>query len=117
MGVGGQRHAPGRFTSVKETLIHCIGCWVGPEAGLDGCGKSHPHQDSIPGPIIYDNKYACVYIVVSILDCNYFPREPTGGTRRSKRSMGLRSGRYRNFIMCQYGDPRGSYFVIYKVWQ
>jgi len=21
---------------------HCIGGWVGPRAGLDGCGKSHP---------------------------------------------------------------------------
>jgi hypothetical protein len=23
---------------------------VGPRAGLDGCGKSRPHRDSIPGP-------------------------------------------------------------------
>jgi len=23
---------------------------MGPRAGLDGCGKSHPHRDSIPGP-------------------------------------------------------------------
>ena len=23
---------------------------MGPSAGLDGCGISHPHQDSIPGP-------------------------------------------------------------------
>jgi len=23
---------------------------VGPRAGLDGCGKSRPYQDSIPGP-------------------------------------------------------------------
>jgi hypothetical protein len=51
---------------------------VGPKAGLDGCGKSHPHQDSISRPIIYDNTYTWVYIVVSNLDCNYFPREPTG---------------------------------------
>jgi hypothetical protein len=29
---------------------HCIGGWVGPRAGLDGCGKSPPpHRDSIPG--------------------------------------------------------------------
>ena len=26
---------------------HCIGGWVGPRAGLDGCGKSRPHRDSI----------------------------------------------------------------------
>ena len=36
---------PGRFTPGT----HCIGCWVGHRAGLDGCGKSHPHRDSIAG--------------------------------------------------------------------
>ena len=29
---------------------HCKGDWVGPRAGLDGCGKSRRHRDSIPGP-------------------------------------------------------------------
>ena len=29
---------------------HCIGGWVDPRAGLDGCGNSRPHWDSIPGP-------------------------------------------------------------------
>ena len=29
---------------------HCTGGWVRPRAGLDGCGKSRPHRDSIPGP-------------------------------------------------------------------
>jgi hypothetical protein len=29
---------------------HCIGGLVGPRAGLDGCGKSRPHRNSIPGP-------------------------------------------------------------------
>ena len=29
---------------------HCTGGWVGPRAGLDGCGKSRPHWDLIPGP-------------------------------------------------------------------
>ena len=27
---------------------HCTGGWVGPRAGLDGCGKSRSHRDSIP---------------------------------------------------------------------
>jgi len=27
---------------------HCIGGWVGPTAGLDGCGISRLHRDSIP---------------------------------------------------------------------
>ena len=29
---------------------HCTGGWVGPRVGLNGCGKSRPHRDSIPGP-------------------------------------------------------------------
>jgi len=29
---------------------HCTGRRVGLTAGLDGCGKSRPHRDSIPGP-------------------------------------------------------------------
>jgi len=32
--------------------IYCIGGWVGPRAGLDGCEKSRPppRRNSIPGP-------------------------------------------------------------------
>ena len=33
---------------------HCIGGWVGPRAGLDGCGKSPPQWDSIPGPSAHE---------------------------------------------------------------
>jgi hypothetical protein len=29
---------------------HCMGGWVDSRAGLDRCGKSRPHRDSIPGP-------------------------------------------------------------------
>ena len=29
---------------------HCIGGWVDLRAGLDGCRKSLPHRDAIPGP-------------------------------------------------------------------
>jgi hypothetical protein len=29
---------------------HCMGGWVDPRAGLDKCGKSRPHRDSIPEP-------------------------------------------------------------------
>ena len=43
--VGGQRHAPAALRPGKSSGTHCIGGWVGPRAGLDGCGKSHP----IPG--------------------------------------------------------------------
>jgi len=29
---------------------HCIGRWMGPRTGLDGCGKSLLHRNSIRGP-------------------------------------------------------------------
>jgi len=34
----------------KRPRTHCIEGWVGPRTGLDGCGMSRPHRDSIPGP-------------------------------------------------------------------
>jgi hypothetical protein len=40
-GVGGQRHVPAASPAVK-TRYHCVGGWVGPRAGLDGCGNSRP---------------------------------------------------------------------------
>jgi hypothetical protein len=48
MGVGGQRHAPAALTR-ERTGTHCIGGWVTPRAGLDGCGKSRPHQSGKVG--------------------------------------------------------------------
>jgi hypothetical protein len=41
---------PGRFTPRKRPGTHCLRGWVGPRAGLDGCGKSRPRRDSISGP-------------------------------------------------------------------
>jgi hypothetical protein len=49
MGVGSQRHAPAALPAGK-TGTHCKEGWVGPRAGLDGCGKSRSLWDSIPGP-------------------------------------------------------------------
>jgi hypothetical protein len=42
MGVGGQRHAPAALPPRERPGTHCIGGWVGPRAGLDGCGKFRP---------------------------------------------------------------------------
>ena len=58
MGVGGQRHAPAALPPGKRTGTHFIGGWVGPSAGLDGCGKSRPCRDSIPG--LYSTEYTSV---------------------------------------------------------
>jgi hypothetical protein len=49
MEVGGQRHAPAALPQERPGT-HCTGGWLGPRAGLDGCGKSRPHRDSLPGP-------------------------------------------------------------------
>jgi hypothetical protein len=40
MGVGGQHHALAALPPGKTLGTHCIGGWVSPRAGLDGCGKS-----------------------------------------------------------------------------
>ena len=50
MGVGGQRHAPAALSPAKRPVTHCIGGWVDPSAGMDGCGKFRPHRGSIPEP-------------------------------------------------------------------
>ena len=49
MWVGGQRHAPAALPR-KRPGAHCTGGWVSLRAGLEVCGKSRPHRDSIPGP-------------------------------------------------------------------
>ena len=43
------KHYCHMVTENVNQYTHCIGGWVGPRAGLHGCGKTHPHQDSIPG--------------------------------------------------------------------
>jgi len=40
MGLGGQRHAPAALPPGKRCVPVCVGGWVGPKPGLDGCGKS-----------------------------------------------------------------------------
>jgi len=41
MGLGGQGHAPTALLPERPDT-HCIGGWVGPSTGLNGCGKSRP---------------------------------------------------------------------------
>jgi hypothetical protein len=48
--VGGQRHDSAALPMGKRPGTHCTGAWVVLTAGLDGCGKSRPHRDSISGP-------------------------------------------------------------------
>ena len=41
-GVRDQRHAPAAPYPRERPGTHCTRGWVGPRAGLDWCGKSHP---------------------------------------------------------------------------
>jgi len=41
-GVSGQRHGPAALLPARNLSTHRIGHWVGPNAGLDGYGKSRP---------------------------------------------------------------------------
>jgi len=50
MGVGGQCHAPPTLPPRERPVTHYTRSWVGPRTGLDECGKSCPHQNSISGP-------------------------------------------------------------------
>jgi hypothetical protein len=50
MGVVGQRHAPAALYPRERPGTHFVGDRVGLRAGLDRCGKSQPHKDSITGP-------------------------------------------------------------------
>jgi hypothetical protein len=49
MVVVGQHHAPAALYPGKRLGTHSTGGWVDPRAGLDGCGKSCPYLNSIPG--------------------------------------------------------------------
>ena len=49
-GGEGSASRPGRTLPRERPGTRCTGGWVGLRAGLDGCGKSRPHRDSIPGP-------------------------------------------------------------------
>jgi hypothetical protein len=50
MEVAGQRHAPAALPPGKGFGTYGTGGWVGPRAGIDGCGKYRPHGDSFSGP-------------------------------------------------------------------
>jgi hypothetical protein len=49
-GGGWSASRPDRLYPRERHGTHCTGGWVGFRSGLDRCGKSRPHRDSIPGP-------------------------------------------------------------------
>ena len=57
MRLGGQHHAPAAIPLGKRPGTHFTGGWVGPRAGLDGCGMSCFQRDSIPVLSLYRLSY------------------------------------------------------------
>jgi hypothetical protein len=71
MGVGGQRHAPAALPPGKRPGTHCIGGWVGPRVGLDGCSpfeylKSNPKLNSVKDQTSVNNGHADTDELVSL---------------------------------------------------
>ena len=99
----------------KKTRTHCVGGWVGPRVGLDGCGKFRPtgirspdrpdHSESLyrlpyPGPYIYKHFYL---IVLSL----YIQVKTSSSS--SSSSSSLRSPSYgRSVASSKARSPEGS---------
>ena len=49
MGASSQLYSPAALLPGKIVGTHCMGGWVSPGVGLDGCGNYLFHQDAIPG--------------------------------------------------------------------
>jgi hypothetical protein len=69
MRVGGYRDDPAALPPEKRPGTHYTGGWVGPRAGLDGCGKSRPHR----GFFLFSfTLYFIRFCFVLCLDCSAF---------------------------------------------
>jgi hypothetical protein len=63
-----QRHAPAALYPRERPGTHCTGGWVGPRAGLDRCGKSHPSPGFDPRtvqPVASHNLYD-IYLLLCV---------------------------------------------------
>ena len=76
MGLNGQRHAPAALPPGKIPGTHFIWDWLGPRAGLDGCGKSRLHRHSVtldhtPFRSTYWSVHTCAYIHTFLQTCKH----------------------------------------------
>jgi hypothetical protein len=64
----------------ERPTTYCVGGWVGPRIGLDGCGKSRPNRDSIPGPSSSESVYRRCYLGPSekFVVCHTYNRSKKG---------------------------------------
>jgi hypothetical protein len=60
----------------KRPVTHCIGGWVGPRAGMDGCGKSYPTRIRSPDrPARSESLYRLRIILIVISRKNFLKRK------------------------------------------
>jgi hypothetical protein len=60
--MGRSQHQAPAALPMERPGTHCTGVWVGPRAGLDGCGKPQPQRDSIPdSPAHSESQYRLSY--------------------------------------------------------
>ena len=74
---------------------------MGARAGLDGCGKSHPYQDSIPGPsnpyrVAIPNELSRPLRILARYNLNFAVLR-----RKSGRSMGTVE---QSYILCDFWE-------------
>jgi hypothetical protein len=94
--VGGQGHAPATLPPGERPRTSCTRGWVGPKTGLDGCRKSRPQRDPIPGssspyqvatPLRYPDPQYCPSTVIKPRTYEY--------SMQSKRSIAHSNSRKR----------------------
>ena len=113
----------------EQPGAHCIGGWVGPRAGLDGCGKSRPHRDSIlgltvcseythqlryPGPRTYGQIYICIYRQVHLKSKTRHTGTSSAAVQKC-HSLGYRSVVFfRQLRLNALSFPRGQNRLAFK---
>ena len=94
-GVGGQCHDQAALPPGERSGTHCIGSWVRPSAGLDGCGKSRPHRDfflfcillcSVLHPCLFLCPHCPAFCLLSLFTTHNTNTDALGGIRTRNTS-------------------------------
>jgi hypothetical protein len=84
MGDGWSTPRPDRYTTGKDSGIHCKGGWVGPRDGLDGCRKSRPPPGFDPRTV---QSVASRYTACAIAAYSYRRHMKFTSIRQCKNSL------------------------------
>ena len=110
-GVRGQRQAPAALYPLERPGTHCTGGWVDPRTGLDRCGKSHPHRNTVLGPSSPQ----------PVATLTKLPGQPASGGNHFKGSSALKMGpigfpetsvRNCHYSLCNNPEERSSQLLL-----